>query len=87
MRNAELDAGNAELLARLCVTTIAVLHIIRSSRGADVVRSLFGDIRPRVWISESLGSQRGDAGFRHMCLAHLLRDTPSTAATRTSRWR
>ena len=57
------------------VTTIAVLHIIRPSRGADVVRSLFGDIRPRVWISDSLGSQRGHAGLWQMCLAHLLRDT------------
>jgi len=57
------------------VTTIAVLHIIRPSRGADVVRSLFGDIRPRVWISDSLGSQRGHAALWQMCLAHLLRDT------------
>ena len=57
------------------VTAIAVLHIIRPSRGADVVRSLFGDIRPRVWVSDSLGSQRGHAGLWQMCLAHLLRDT------------
>jgi transposase len=57
------------------VTALAVLHIIRPSRGAEVVRRLFGDIRPRVWVSDSLGSQRGHAGLWQMCLAHLLRDT------------
>jgi transposase len=56
------------------VTAFAVLHIIRPSRGADVVRTLFGEIRPRVWISDSLGSQRGHADLWQMCLAHLLRD-------------
>ena len=56
------------------VTAIAVLHIIRPGRGADVVRSLFGGIRPRVWISDSLGSQRGHADIWQVCLAHLLRD-------------
>ena len=56
------------------VTAFAVLHIIRPSRGADVVRALFGTIRPRVWVSDSLGSQRGHADIWQMCLAHLLRD-------------
>ncbi len=56
------------------VTTYAVLHIIRPSRGADVVRALFGNVRPRVWISDSLGSQRGHADLWQVCLAHLLRD-------------
>ena len=56
------------------VTAFAVLHIIRPSRGAEVVRALFGSIRPRVWVSDSLGSQRGHADLWQMCLAHLLRD-------------
>ena len=56
------------------VTAVAVLHIIRPSRGAEVVRALFGSIRPRVWVSDSLGSQRGHADLWQMCLAHLLRD-------------
>jgi transposase len=56
------------------VTACAVLHIIRPSRGADVVPMLFGNIRPRVWISDSLGSQRGHADLWQVCLAHLLRD-------------
>ncbi len=56
------------------VTAFAVLHIIRPSRGADVVRALFGTIRPRVWVSDNLGIQRGHADIWQMCLAHLLRD-------------
>ena len=57
------------------VTALCVLHIIRPSRGADVVRALFGEHRPRVWISDSFGAQRGHSEFWQMCLAHLLRDT------------
>jgi transposase len=57
------------------VTALCVLHIIRPSRGAEVVRALFGAHRPRVWISDSFGSQRGHSEFWQMCLAHLLRDT------------
>jgi transposase len=57
------------------VTALCVLHVIRPSRGADVVRALFGERRPRVWISDSYGAQRGHSEFWQMCLAHLLRDT------------
>ena len=57
------------------VTALYVLHIIRPSRGAAVVRALFGGHRPRVWISDSFGAQRGHSEFWQMCLAHLLRDT------------
>ncbi|MGI4807620.1 MAG: IS66 family transposase [Janthinobacterium lividum] len=57
------------------VTARCVLHIIRPSRGAKVVRALFGEHRPRVWISDSFSAQRGHAEFWQMCLAHLLRDT------------
>jgi transposase len=57
------------------VTALCVLHIIRPSRGAGVVRALFGERRPRVWISDSFGAQRGHSEVWQMCLAHLLRDT------------
>ncbi len=57
------------------VTALCVLHIIRPSRGAGVVRALFGEHRPRVWISDSFGAQRGHSESWQMCLAHLLRDT------------
>ena len=56
------------------VTAAGVLHLIRPSRGAAVVRALFGAQRPRVWVSDSFGSQRGHADLWQMCLAHLLRD-------------
>jgi len=56
------------------VTAVCVLHVIRPSRGAAVVRALFGAQRPRVWVSDSFGSQRGHADCWQMCLAHLLRD-------------
>jgi len=56
------------------VTAAGVLHLIRPSRGAGVVRALFGEARPRVWVSDSLGSQRGHAEQWQVCLAHLLRD-------------
>lgn len=56
------------------VTAVCVLHVIRPSRGAAVVRALFGAQRPRVWVSDSFGSQRGHADQWQVCLAHLLRD-------------
>jgi transposase len=56
------------------VTAIAALHVIKPSRGKAVVTALFGEIRPEVWVSDMLGSQRGHAGQWQVCLAHLLRD-------------
>jgi transposase len=56
------------------VGTLAVLHIIRPSRGKAVVRDLFGAIQPAVWVSDMLGSQRGHGVEWQVCLAHLLRD-------------
>jgi len=57
------------------VAAFAVLHVIRPTRGANVVREVFGAIRPRIWVSDSLAVQRGHADLWQMCLAHLLRDT------------
>ena len=73
------DETSVRVVKKTCwewvfVTAVAVLHIIRPSRGAGVVRALFGEARPRVWISDSLGSQRGHAELWQVCLAHLLRD-------------
>lgn len=56
------------------VGTRSVLHLIRPSRGKAVVRTLFGESRPEVWVSDMLGSQRGHAEQWQVCLAHLLRD-------------
>jgi transposase len=72
-----------ETSARVCgktwwewvfVGTLAVLHVIRPSRGKAVVTGLFGAIQPLVWVSDMLGSQRGHAVQWQVCLAHLLRD-------------
>jgi transposase len=56
------------------VATIAVLHVIKPSRGKAVVTALFGEIRPAVWVSDMLGSQHGHGVMWQVCLAHLLRD-------------
>jgi transposase len=56
------------------IGTLSVLHVIRPSRGKAVVTDLFGAIRPLVWVSDMLGSQRGHAEQWQVCLAHLLRD-------------
>jgi len=56
------------------IGTLAVLHVIKPSRGKTVVSALFGDIRPEVWVSDMLGSQRGHAVAWQVCLAHLIRD-------------
>jgi len=56
------------------VTPACVLHVIRPSRGRAVTCAVFGAHRPRVWVSDSLGSQRGHGEDWQMCLAHLLGD-------------
>ena len=56
------------------IGTLAVLHTIQPSRSKAVVTALFGDIRPEVWVSDMLGSQRGHGVLWQVCLAHLLRD-------------
>jgi transposase len=55
------------------VGTLAVLHVIQTSR-AKAVTGLFGTTRPEVWVSHMLGSQRGHGVLWQVCLAHLLRD-------------
>lgn len=56
------------------VGTRAVLHVIRPSRGKDVVHGVFGAVRPSIWVSDMLRAQRGHAALWQVCLAHLLRD-------------
>jgi len=56
------------------IGTLAVLHVIKPSRGKAVVTALFGAIRPEVWVSDMLGSQRGHGVLWQVCLVHLLRD-------------
>jgi transposase len=56
------------------IGTLAALHVIQPSRGKAVVTALFGEIRPEVWVSDMLGSQKGHGVLWQVCLAHLLRD-------------
>ena len=56
------------------IGTRAVLHTIVPSRGKAVVTDLFGAIRPEVWVSDMLGSQKGHGVEWQVCLAHLIRD-------------
>jgi transposase len=51
-----------------------VIHVIRSSRGAGVVREVLDGHRPAIWVSDLYGAQRGHAGAWQVCLAHQLRD-------------
>lgn len=51
-----------------------VLHVIRPSRGAQVVREIMGDHRPLYWISDLYCAQKGHAEKWQICLAHQLRD-------------
>lgn len=55
-------------------TKDGVLHLIRPSRGKAVPQEVFGQVRPGVWVSDALGSQRGHGEAWQICLAHLLRD-------------
>ncbi len=51
-----------------------VIHVIRPTRGRAVVEELLGGHRPRVWVSDLFGAQRGHADAWQICLAHQLRD-------------
>lgn len=50
------------------------LHVIRPSRGAQVVQDIMGNHRPAYWISDLYGAQKGHADKWQICLAHQLRD-------------
>jgi len=51
-----------------------VVHVIRSSRGAGVVREVLDGHRPALWVSDLYSAQQGHAEDWQICLAHQLRD-------------
>jgi transposase len=51
-----------------------VIHVVRRSRGADVVGEVLGGHRPALWVSDLYGAQQGHAELWQVCLAHQLRD-------------
>ena len=67
------------------IGTLTALHVIKPSRSKAVVTALFGAIRPDVWVSDMLASQRGHGVLWQVCLAHLLRD--ATIRHRMRRYR
>ena len=51
------------------------LHVIRPSRGADVIHEVMQDHQPDIWVSDLFSSQRKHpAKTWQACLAHQLRD-------------
>jgi transposase len=51
-----------------------VIHVVRRSRGADVVTEMLDGHRPALWVSDLYGAQQGHAENWQVCLAHQLRD-------------
>jgi len=50
-------------------------HIIRPSRGGDVIQEVMGDHKPEVWVSDLYSAQKTNpAAEWQVCLAHQLRD-------------
>ena len=51
------------------------LHVIRPSRGADVIHEVLKDHQPEIWVSDLFSSQTSHpAKTWQVCLAHQLRD-------------
>lgn len=50
------------------------LHVIRPSRGAQVVQEIMGEHRPMYWVSDLYSAQKNHASKWQICLAHQLRD-------------
>jgi transposase len=51
-----------------------VIHVVRHSRSAGVVREVMDGHRPAIWVSDLYGAQQGHAEDWQICLAHQLRD-------------
>jgi transposase len=50
-------------------------HMIRPSRGSDVITEVMADPRPQVWVSDLFGAPKTQpAASWQVCLAHQLRD-------------
>ena len=50
-------------------------HVIRPSRGSDVIREVMEDHRPSVWVSDLFSAQKKHPADQwQVCLAHQLRD-------------
>lgn len=51
------------------------LHVIRPSRGGDVIREVMEEHRPQIWVSDLFSGQKTHPAENwQVCLAHQLRD-------------
>lgn len=51
------------------------LHVIRPSRGTQVIRAVFQAHRPQIWVSDLFSAQKNHPAHQwQVCLAHQLRD-------------
>ena len=51
------------------------LHVIRPSRGGEVIREVMAENRPQIWVSDLFSAQKTHpAEDWQVCLAHQLRD-------------
>jgi transposase len=51
------------------------LHVIRESRGGDVIQEVMGGYRPEIWVSDLFSAQKTHPAKEwQVCLAHQLRD-------------
>jgi transposase len=51
------------------------IHVIRPSRGAQVIAEVIGEHRPQIWVSDLFSAQKNHPAAQwQVCLAHQLRD-------------
>lgn len=51
------------------------LHVIRPSRGGNVIEEVMGEHRPEIWVSDLFSAQKTNpADEWQVCLAHQIRD-------------
>ncbi len=73
------DETSVRVAGRTCWNWVfqnsdVVIHVVRNSRGAGVVREVLDGHRPALWVSDLYGAQQGHAEDWQICLAHQLRD-------------
>jgi len=73
------DETSVRVAGRTCWNWVfqnseVVIHVVRSSRGAGVVREVLDGHRPALWVSDLYSAQQGHAEDWQICLAHQLRD-------------
>jgi len=59
----------------LFCTSLAILHVLRFNRSADVIQAVMSQHQAEVWVSDCLTSQlKAPAKQRQICLAHQIRN-------------